>query len=190
MSSSGIIPPNNRFIITGGPGSGKTTLIEALQKLGYTGFPEIARDLIRSGMTAPIMAEKPGQGLFFNLILEERIKLHQEVQGAETGFYDRGIPDSLGYFNYMNIKVPGILSGAIGKYRYNPLVFVAPPWKEIFVSDGVRRETFEEAMKLFRLGTQGYRDSGYRVIELPESSVDERVAFILKQVTIAQQSDK
>ena len=41
-------PGTSRFIVlTGGPGSGKTTLIEALRRLGLATAPETGRAIIR-----------------------------------------------------------------------------------------------------------------------------------------------
>ena len=37
----------NFFIITGGPGVGKTTLLEVLAKQGFPYVPEVARKIIR-----------------------------------------------------------------------------------------------------------------------------------------------
>ena len=37
----------NFYIITGGPGSGKTSIIEALRKLGYHCVDEVGRKIIR-----------------------------------------------------------------------------------------------------------------------------------------------
>lgn len=167
-----------RFIITGGPGSGKTTLVEALQNLGYYGFPEIARDLINEGIVPPIRAEKPDSGRFFDLILKQRITYYQQIKGTEIGFYDRGIPDSLAYFKYQNKKVPSILSEAIIAYRYNPVVFITPPWKEIFNTDDVRRETFYEAQVLYELTIEVYQAHGYEIIELPKSTLEHRLAMV------------
>jgi predicted ATPase len=171
-----------RFIITGGPGSGKTTLVEALQNLGYYGFPEIARDLINKGIVPPIWSEKPDSGHFFDLILKQRIIYFQQIKGTEIGFYDRGIPDSLAYFKYQDKKVPPILSEAIIAYRYNPVVFITPPWKEIFNNDGVRRETFYEAQVLYELATVAYKSHGYEIIVLPKSSLESRITIVLSEV--------
>lgn len=171
-------PTNNRFIITGGPGSGKTSLVEALGNLGYPAFPEIARDLIVQGIIPPIWADKPVSGQFFDQILNQRILFHRQIIGSEIGFYDRGIPDSLAYFKYLNLKPPRILLEAIDARRYNPLVFAAPPWKEIFNNDFVRRETFHEAGLLFELVIEAYQEVGYRVVELPKSSVELRLRVI------------
>ena len=159
---------NYRFIITGGPGSGKTTIVETLQSLGYSGFPELARDLISQGITPPGWADKPGSRGFFDHILQQRITWHQQISGQNIGFYDRGIPDSLAYFKFQNRKPPGILLEAISLYRYNPLVFAAPPWKEIFANDSIRRETFDEARILYELATEAYQHAGYSIVELPK----------------------
>ena len=39
--------PQNLFIITGGPGAGKTTVLTELQRLGFTCVPEVARQIIQ-----------------------------------------------------------------------------------------------------------------------------------------------
>lgn len=174
--------PNNRFVITGGPGSGKTALVTELQRLGYTGFPEIARDLISRGIVPPNGSGKPVSGRFFELIIQNRILLHQQIKGAETGFYDRGIPDSLAYFNFQKRRVPRLLTEAIGTCRYNLNVFIAPPWKEIYIQDPVRRESFEEAVTLHELTVEAYRESGYDLIGLPASNLEDRIDLIIRHI--------
>ncbi len=175
---------NFRYIITGGPGSGKTSLVEALQDLGYTGFPEIARKLIEEGFTAPIRATRADSGRFFDQILSNRISFHQETKGSEIAFYDRGIPDSAAYFRFQNLKVPDILSAAIEKYRYHPVVFAAPPWEMIYSNDEVRRETFSECVRLYELTVEEYQRVGYTIIELPKAPLERRIAEVLSLTDI------
>jgi predicted ATPase len=43
-------PYNRFFVLTGGPGSGKTTLIEALNARGYATTEEAGRGVIREEM--------------------------------------------------------------------------------------------------------------------------------------------
>ncbi|MFA6128873.1 MAG: AAA family ATPase [Bacteroidales bacterium] len=173
---------NLRYVITGGPGSGKTTLVEALKNLGYTGFPEIARDLIQEGITPPIWSDKPVSGRFFELILEHRISSHQQIKSGEIAFYDRGIPDSLAYLKFQNKKIPRFLIEAVDRYRYNTIVFAAPPWEDIFAGDSVRRESYREAGKLFELAVHAYAGCGYRIIELPRVPLEQRVEQVIRVI--------
>ena len=171
--------PNNRFIITGGPGSGKTTLIEKLQSKGYPGFPEIARQLISQGISPSFSQDKRVSSQFFEIILSQRILHHQQIGAAEIAFFDRGIPDSLAYFNYRKKKVPEILLEALKNYPYNQHVFIAPPWEEIYFNDPVRTETFSEAQKLHESITDAYKSLGYLIVELPKSTVESRLSAVL-----------
>ena len=97
----------------------------------------------------------------------------------QTVFLDRGIPDVIGYLQLSGWPVPEIMSRHALDFRYNKKVFVAPPWKEIYRNDEERKQSFEEAVKTFDVMVRVYNDLGYTTIELPKTSVEERVGFIL-----------
>jgi len=56
------------------------------------------------------------------------------------------------------------------------------PWKEIYVQDEARWQTFEEAERIGHHIKNVYRSSGYEIIELPECTVEQRVDLILKRI--------
>ena len=63
------------IVITGGPGTGKTTIINGLLEKGYTCFPEISREIINDARKQgfeQLFLEKPL--LFSELLLEGRRK--------------------------------------------------------------------------------------------------------------------
>ena len=65
-------------VITGGPGTGKTTIIDALIEQGYSCFPEISRQITLEAKKQGIeqlFLEKPL--LFSELLLEGRKKQYQ-----------------------------------------------------------------------------------------------------------------
>jgi predicted ATPase len=152
---------NNRILITGAPGTGKTTLIRELQSLGYKCFPEVARDLIQGGMTPPIRSSGEFSAHFFQSVLEKRIFYHQEIKGSEIAFYDRGIPDSIAFFRFLKKTPPKVLLDAADTYRYHQMIFITPVWEEIYVNDEIRKETLEDVYKLDSLIREVYQELGY-----------------------------
>ena len=172
-----------RFVITGGPGSGKTSVINALKAKGFPTFPETARQIIKDGGIAPILNSNPlQQASFFRKIIRTRIDHFNSAPEGQASFFDRGIPDSLAFSRFMGLRDPEVLVNAIRKYRYNPRVFILPPWKEIYLRDNERQESFVEASRLFDLTRAVYLESGYELTELSFSSIEKRLAVIMNAI--------
>lgn len=172
------------IVLVGGPSSGKTTLIEALKKQGFICYPEISREVIREAQEQGIeqlFLEKPL--LFSELLLEGRKKQYQKaVQETSTFvFLDRGIPDILAYMHYIGDAYPPFFDEACKSHLYTK-IFMLPPWKEIYVSDAERYETFEQAVLIHKHLEETYRNYGYDLLEIPKDTVENRVAFVLEQI--------
>ncbi len=173
------------IVITGGPGTGKTTIIDALIEQGYACFPEISRQVTLEAKKQGIeqlFLEKPL--LFSELLLEGRRKQHQQalVDQAEIVFMDRGIPDILAYMHYIGDSYPAFFDHACREHQYGK-VFVLPPWEDIYESDEARYENFEQAKLIFDHLLETYQKYGYKLIEVPRGTVEERIAFILNQLS-------
>jgi predicted ATPase len=59
------------------------------------------------------------------------------------------VADTLGYLRLSGLPVPEHIRVAADRFRYNPRVFVAPPWPEIFAQDEERRQTLDEAERTY-----------------------------------------
>jgi len=172
------------YVITGGPGFGKTLLVEELRKSGYQCSEEFARDLIQSQQESGgnILPWKNPR-LFQQTILQKRIDFFDSVTGSSFAFADRGIPDQLAFARHKGFGTPEILVECSQKYRYAAQVFVTPPWPEIFTNDTIRTETFEEATRIHEAVVETYLNLNYQIIELPLLSVKQRIKFVLQTIT-------
>jgi predicted ATPase len=177
--------PKEIIVIIGGPGTGKTTLIDALVNRGYCCYPEISRQVTMEAKKQGIeqlFLENPL--LFSELLLEGRKKQFVSAQNEphETVFIDRGIPDVLAYMHYIGDAYPTGFDLACREHVYSK-IFVLPPWEEIYISDDERYENFEQAKLIYGHLTETYRNYGYELIEVPKGSVDERINFILAELS-------
>lgn len=172
------------FVITGGPGSGKSTLIDALASLGFTTMPEAGRAIIRDqsaidGIALPWNDPRA----FAELMLSWELRSHRAARGAGgPAIFDRGVPDIVGYLRFCGLPVPPHLDKAARIFRYNRMVFVAPPWPEIFGQDGERKQTWQEAEATYKAMVEAYPAYGYELVPLPLASVDERAAFVAGRI--------
>jgi predicted ATPase len=172
------------YVITGGPGFGKTELIEELRRADYICSGEFARDLIESQLKSggEILPWKNPK-LFQLEVLKQRIAFFESVPENAIAFADRGIPDQLAFARYKGFGAPEILTESSRIYRYAVTVFVTPPWPEIFENDPIRTETFDEAVKIHQAVIETYSGLDYRLIDLPLLPIKGRLDFVLKTIT-------
>lgn len=176
----------NLFVITGGPGVGKTTLIKELQTAGYLVVEENARKIIQQQML------KDGEALpwknkllYAKLMLEAAVNSYQTVikkQVSNPVFFDRGILDAICYMSMENIPIPWAIRDMTLAYPYATKVFILPPWEEIYQTDNERKQTWEEAVFTFEKMKETYLGYGYEVMEVPKAAVGLRRTFIEREI--------
>jgi predicted ATPase len=176
-----------KYLITGGPGAGKTSLLQALKAAGYHGSEEASRQVIASAVASGSDC-LPWTDLacFAGKVLERMTTLYtQAVANAGITFFDRGIPDIIAYLKAASLPVDNKYYTAFQQHSYHPLAFILPPWKAIYVNDAERWQTFDEAVHLYTCIRETYEVLGFTLITVPEGTVENRMQFI--QQTIAQQ---
>jgi len=177
------MPEIKRVIVTGAPGTGKSTVLNLLESKGYKVIPEMARQLIAeqqaldSDMVPWKDHESFGQELFRRQV--EQYSLAKE----SIVFYDRGIPDNLAYLRrdgYQNKELEDLSHS----FPYHPDIFLMPPWLEIYGNDDVRWEDQDLMLDIDRALREMYNEQGYTIIEVPKVQPQQRLQFILKHLNL------
>ncbi|WP_461303664.1 AAA family ATPase [Aureisphaera sp.] len=181
-----------RIVITGGPATGKTALIESLEALGYECYPEIIREF-----TKEEVENKSGQDLqsnpivfaddalaFNKRLLRGRQQQYESSLSSENElvFFDRGVGDVLAYMDFFDQEYDDHFTSTCENIPYDT-IFILPPWKEIFGVDEGRFEDFEEAIKLYDHLKECYTSFGHTPIIVPKDTVENRIAFILSELS-------
>lgn len=175
---------DHMFVVSGGPGTGKSTLIEALARRGLYHMPEAGRAIIRDqirigGPTLPW----GDRAAFAELMLGWELRSYHEAAALPGPVVlDRGIPDVVGYLTLCDLPVPPHIEMAARLYRYNMRVFLAPWWETIFARDAERRQSRVEAEATGKVMAETYRRLGYQIIELPKIEVEARADFVMEQL--------
>lgn len=168
------------IVVTGGPGSGKSSVVEAMAGHGFAMMPEAGRAIIRHqvriGGSALPWADR---SLFAELTLEWELRSYDDALGADTTvIMDRGIPDVLGYLTLCGLPIPDHVETAARLYPYGRRVFLAPYWDAIFTRDAERKQDREEAERTGKVMAETYSRLGYEIVVLPLAGVEDRASFI------------
>ncbi len=170
-----------KYIISGPPGSGKSTLINALEKKGIECLNEVSRDIIIAEQNSGSDG-MPWQNMerFAKLVFEEtKLRLQNEPSSI---FCDRSLIDNIAYLEHANKRVEDHFKNFNFNKYYHKTIFFAPPWKEIYVQDEQRPQLFEEQIQLSEQLIETYKKYGFKLLYLSLSSVSTRVNYVLRNI--------
>lgn len=175
-----------RFVvITGCSGSGKSTLLEELAGRGYHTVEEPGRRIIaeerrNNGTALPWCDLAAFARRAIDLAVMDRTRLAAAVKGNAWVFFDRGLVDAAVALQHAT-GAPALDLRA-RECRYHRLVFMSPPWPEIYAKDDDRQHDLTSAVAEYERLLRSYPKLGYEVVTLPKAPVGERADFILRSL--------
>lgn len=168
------------FILTGPPGSGKTTVLDVFEAEMPTVAEPARRVLAEQRRTGGTATGDQNPSAFVAQMLDLAKSDYSRAAGRTV--FDRGLPDLLAFTAYY--KLPdGPVRAAIAANRYRSPVFFFPPWEEIYETDEERTLGFDGAAAFGELTRAGYLSSGYDLISVPKGPPETRARFILDRMS-------
>ena len=175
-----------RIVITGGPGTGKSSVINALTERGFTCLEEISREVTleakKEGIDQLFLTEPLR---FSEALLQGRLQQYHQAHSLpmDIVFYDRGIPDIIAYMDFTKLNYPEDFTKACHSHPYDA-VFILKPWKAIYKTDNERYENFEDAKIIHKYLVNTYQSYNYQLIDVPFDTVEKRTDYILNIIQI------
>ncbi|MEM0933559.1 MAG: AAA family ATPase [Bacteroidota bacterium] len=165
-----------KYIITGAPGTGKTTLVNALAE-NYPCVHEVSRKVIvneqEKGRTGT-----PWQDMNRFAELVYKASIVELEANPQALFIDRSILDLTAYLQVEAKPIPLSISSFPYHDRFHRKVFFAPTWRSIYQKDEQRLQSFEHCLELERVLKVRYIESGFDIVILPKDTVPIRVNFV------------
>lgn len=170
------------IVISGCSGGGKSTLLAELARRGFATIEEPGRRVVREELASGGHALPWVDATAFARRITAMTQADYDAARALPGpvFFDRGLIDAAVALVHAGGET--LLADLATHYRYHRLVFLAPPWPELFASDAERRHDLDAAIAEYDRLAAAYPALGYEVILLPKASVAERITFLLERV--------
>ncbi|MDW3225749.1 MAG: AAA family ATPase [Paracoccaceae bacterium] len=169
------------ILLTGCSCGGKSTLLKALNQLGYATVSEpgrriIADETVMGGKALPWVDMR---AFALRAVEMARSDLEAAHQYESVVFFDRGLIDAAIALEHSG--GPSVRE-TLGQTRpYAEYVFVFPPWEELYTGDTERRHDFKAAVQEYHRINQALDDLGYRIKEMPLTTVSERADLIINE---------
>lgn len=170
-----------RYVLTGSPGSGKTSILHGLADLGHTVVEEAATAVIARAQARG--EDEPWTRASF---IEEIVELQRRRQLAaattnSAQVYDRSPVCTHALVRYLGRPVPPSLTAEIERITtegiYEPQVFFV---RNLGFCEptGARRISFEESLEFEKVHEDSYRTFGYELVDIPAADLPLRVATV------------
>ena len=177
--------PVRRYVLTGTPGAGKTTLIRALGDQGFPVVEEAATE-VNARMLARGIAQPHLETDFLDQILALQIeRLHAAADAGPVQFHDRSAFCTLALAEHLGRPAPPSLVRELERLVAGR---VFEP-QALFVRNlgfvertRIRRITFEAALAFERIHAEVYLRYGFELVAVPSAEVAARLEHIIRRL--------
>jgi predicted ATPase len=171
------------IVLTGAPGTGKTTLLGELARRGFATVPDTARAFIAARRAAGL-PPRPAPDTFARALFDadraELARLAALDPAPDAVFLDRCALESLGMLHEAGAIDDAEVRRQLATLRFHDPVFLLPPWPAIYVNDSERDQSFDDALRVDAALRRWYTHCGWRWVELAPDTVERRADRLLQ----------
>jgi predicted ATPase len=165
-----------KFVITGGPSVGKTTIVTGLANRGFKVIHEIATAVIKEGKFLPWVDRRKFQA--------EVLRRQQSAEASILDFstpviLDRGLFDGEAYYVVDKMPIPQVFD-SLDASQYTVAFLIEP--LNFFDETDVRRENLQFTQEISIVLEQCYARRNVKVVRVPAMPPSERIDFVHAQV--------
>ncbi|MEU4237082.1 AAA family ATPase [Actinoplanes sp. NPDC026619] len=171
-----------RYIITGAPGAGKTTVLAGLRDRGYAVVGEAATDVIaRDHAAGDDLQSRAADFLDAITELQRERQLRAVPADVTVQVFDRSPICTLALARYIGHPVTPVLAGEVERVMaagiYQPRVFFVHLLGFI-TPTAARRITLVQSQRFAEFHVRAYRELGFELVDVPVATVEQRVELI------------
>jgi len=176
-----------RYILTGAPGAGKTTIIRELEATGYSVVHEAATDMI-AVEHARGNDEPWTHPAFIDAIAyeQQQRELRASAVPVNIQFFDRSPICTYALCTFLRYPISQMLGSELARIQkervYERSVFFIRNLGYI-VPTAARRISFEDSLVFEKAHEDAYREFGYTLVSVEAAPLADRVALIHATVT-------
>lgn len=171
-----------RYILTGAPGAGKTTILAGLLERGYAVVDEAATDVIARSHASG--QDEPWRDAgFLDAIaqLQHQREVRPVPPGTPVQIFDRSPICTLALAVHLGHPVTPVLAKQVDRVLaeqvYQPQVFFVHLLGFI-TPTAARRITMAESVSFERIHRQAYHDHGFELVDVPVGTPEERTNLV------------
>jgi predicted ATPase len=176
-----------RYVLTGAPGAGKTTILRALQAMGHPVVEEAATDVIAAHQAQGVAQPWTHPSFVDDIVeLQRRRQTQTRAPPGAAMFFDRSPVCTLALGRYLGIPPSRIVSAEIERSRRRRIY-----QREVFFIDNLgfverteaRRISFEESLAFEAIHRQVYEELGFSLVRVPPDEPQRRAELILRHLS-------
>lgn len=177
-----------RYILTGTPGCGKTSIIRSLEVAGYLVVEEAATDIIARRQAQGIAEPHTRPSFIDDITNLQKLRQMRIAYVPEIQFYDRSPVCTYALSVFLGFPISITLANEMERIREERIY-----QQQVFFIENLgfceptaaRKISFEDSLRFEKVHEETYRSFGYECIRVAPQTLSARLEQITRYVSVS-----